>query len=207
MQFINWSGAIFGPGSEWFWAFAQFIVVVGTLFGIYRQLRSAGAANAIQRIETLEGQWLAPRMVYQRLDLAVHLRTHPADQEGFFKAKPVLDFFTNLENLWISGYLSLTEINNNFGTNIEIWTALTAPVVALRREAESGPRLYDFEPLLKELRIMDRKVGKSVPVVDEESTPDLLDYAIAVNTAALKQDAAWRSGVLPAVPDAAGPSA
>jgi hypothetical protein len=207
VQLINWSGAIFGPGSEWFWAFAQFIVVVATLFGIYRQLRSAGAANAIQRIETLEGQWASPRMLYQRLDLAVHLKTHPADLEGFIKAKPILDFFTNLENLWMAGYLSALEINHNFGTSIEVWTGLTKSVVALRREAESGPLLYDFEPLIRELRIIDRKLGKAVPVVDDESTPDLLDYAIAVNTSALKQDAAWRSGVLPAVPDAASPSA
>jgi hypothetical protein len=29
MELVNWDGAIFGPGSEWFWAMAQFVVVSG----------------------------------------------------------------------------------------------------------------------------------------------------------------------------------
>ena len=39
MQFINWSGALIGPGSEWFWSMLQFVIVAGTLIGLYRQLR------------------------------------------------------------------------------------------------------------------------------------------------------------------------
>ena len=44
---INTNGlAIFGPGSEWFWSMAQFVVVVVTLVGIYRQLRAQGGERA-----------------------------------------------------------------------------------------------------------------------------------------------------------------
>jgi hypothetical protein len=205
VQLINWSGAIIGPGSEWFWAFAQFIVVVVSLFGIYRQLRSQGAANAVQRIEALEGQWTSPRMTYQRLDLAVHLRTHPPDLEGYFKARPILDFITNLENLWKQGYLGLGEIHDNFGTNVQAWVAVTRHVVDLRRGTITGPAPYDFEALVRELRAADRKVGSELPV-GAEALSGLLDYAISSSTADLRQEAARQSGLLPAVPGADVPA-
>ena len=201
MQLVNWSGAIIGPGSEWFWAFAQFIVVVVSLFGIYRQLRSQGAANAVQRIETLEGQWNSPRMTYQRLDLAVHLKTHPADLEGYFKARPILDFFTNLENLWKQGYVTLGEINDNFGTNLLAWVAVTKSVVGQRRTMTDGGQLpYDFEAIVEEIRALERRQGDAMLATGPEALPELLDYAIASATIALRQEAAWQSGILPAVP-------
>jgi hypothetical protein len=202
MELVNWSGAIIGPGSEWFWAFAQFIVVVVSLLGIYRQLRSQGAANAVQRIETLEGRWHSPRMAYQRLDLAVHLRTHPPDQDGYLKARPILDFFTNLANLWEAGYLTLEEIESNWGASIQIWTALTARVVALRRRVERGNSLYDYESMIRGLRRLERKHNMTIPPLDDESLPGLLEYAILANRAILQQEAAFQSGVLPTVPEA-----
>jgi len=42
VNLVNLEGsAIFGPGSQWFWSMAQFILVAVTLIGIYYQLRLA----------------------------------------------------------------------------------------------------------------------------------------------------------------------
>lgn len=203
MEFVAWEGPLLGPGSEWFWAAAQFVVVVISLVGIYRQLKSQGAANAIQRIETLEGEYSSSRMVYSRLVLAHHLRYEPPSLEGFMKARSTLDFFINLANLHEMGYLSLREIEATWGRSIQIWTALTAPLVEIARRNEGRDDLYDLSGLVARLRALDAKRGVAPLVIDEEAANSLLDYSIAMHTADLRQEADYRSGIIPTRPDTA----
>jgi len=200
MQLINWSGALIGPGSEWFWAAAQFVVVVLTLLGIYRQLKSQGSANALQRIGALEGQYSSPRMCHARLVLALHLKYEQPDMAGYTKAMPLLDFFTNLANLEEEGFISVKEIASNWGRSIQIWSALTAPLVALGRQNEDIPDLYNNETLIAKLRAFEQTRGYPPLVLASEALPGLLDYAIATNTVKLQQEAAWQSGVIPSPP-------
>jgi hypothetical protein len=104
MNLINLEGsAILGPGSEWFWAMAQFVVVVVSLYGIYRQLRAQGAANALQRIESLQGLYESERMTYARLATALDLKYNQLSSETMEKARPILDFFENLGDLLDAG--------------------------------------------------------------------------------------------------------
>jgi len=200
MQLVNWQGALIGPGSEWFWAAAQFVVVVVSLLGIYRQLRSQGAANAVQRIETLEGEWSSPRMAHARLVLALHLKYDSDDRVGFFKARPVLDFIVNLGNLNDWGFLSLEEIDSTWGQAIPVWMALIGSVVDVARANDGRADLYDLDPLIARLRGLQRKKGMVPPPLDEGTLARMLDWAIAANTATLEQHAAWQAGKIPAAP-------
>lgn len=201
MEVLDWEGPILGPGSEWFWAAAQFVVVVISLVGIYRQLKSQGAANAIQRIETLVGEYSSSRMIYSRLVLAHHLRYEPPSLEGFMKARSTLDFFIDLANLDEMGYLSLKEIEATWGRSIQVWTALTAPLVEIARRNEGRDDLYDLSGLVARLRALDAKRGIAPLVIDEETGNSLLDYSITMHTADLKQEADYRSGIIPTRPD------
>lgn len=203
MQLVNWQGALIGPGSEWFWAAAQFVVVVVSLFGIYRQLRSQGAANFVQRIETLEGEWNSSRLTHARLALALHLKYEPLDLAAWFKAQPVLDFFMNLANLNEAGYLNLDEIAATWGRSIQIYAALTVPLVEHQAAHGGDPTAYNLTGLITRLRADERKRGVEPLTLDDETLPALLDYAIAVNTAKLEQAAAWQSGAIPRAPSAA----
>jgi hypothetical protein len=200
MQLVNWQGALIGPGSEWFWAMAQFVVVVVSLYGIYRQLRSQGAANAVQRIESLEGQYDSPRMIYSRLELALHLKYQPPNMAGFFKARSTLDFFINLGNLNDAGYLSVEEIEATWGRSVQIWGALTGPLVEVARRNEGRADIYDLDPLITRLKRREQKSGVEPIALDADNLQRLLDYAIDLNTAALREEAAWQSGVIPAPP-------
>jgi hypothetical protein len=200
MQLVNWQGALIGPGSEWFWAAAQFVVVVVSLFGIYRQLRSQGAANAVQRIETLEGEWTSPKMTHARLVLALHLKYESQDLAGFFKARPILDFFVNLGNLHDWGFLSLDEIDSTWGQAIPVWTALIGSLVDVARANDGRANIYDLDSLIARLRGLQRKKGMEPPPLDEATLARMLDWAIAANTASLEQEAAWQSGKIPAAP-------
>jgi len=222
MTVVNTEGlAFFGPGSEWFWAAAQFVVVVVTLAAIYRQLRSQAAANFVHRIETLGSRWDSPRMTYSRLELALHLRYEQPDLICFYKACPVLDFFADLHNLNVEGYIGIKEIEANWGKAIQMWTALTAPVVALRRQEPGRENVYRLEPLIAKLRKQERgnrlsdrlrallaklrrqeDLNTTRLIYGSEAANAELDDSIRRATTFLKQEAAWRSEAIPMPPGA-----
>ncbi len=201
MHLIDWSGPIFGPGSEWFWAFAQFIAVVVTLFGIYRQLRSQGATNAMQRIETVQGRWDSPRMAYARLEFALYMRYQDRAAVPFTTYMPILDFWMDLALLVDEGYISIREVAGNYGLTMQIWSALAAPAVEALRTANHRPELYrEVDDLVTRIRAEDRR-SDSPPVNLVESTiRRSLDFAIAANTTRLRQETAWQSGDIPSAP-------
>ena len=74
MQLINWSGALIGPGSEWFWSMLEFVIVAGTLIGLYRQLRLQGAAAAIDQVNRMAIEWASERRTRYKYDTLVALR-------------------------------------------------------------------------------------------------------------------------------------
>ena len=97
MSLFNWEGAaIFGPGSEWFWAMAQFVVVVITLAGIYRQLRAQSSANAFHQMATLNDRWNSDHLVRARLALVLHFRYEEAGAGIPSLMRPMCDFFEDI---------------------------------------------------------------------------------------------------------------
>ena len=201
MQIINTDGmSLIGPGSEWFWAAAQLVVVVVSLYGIYRQLRSQGAANAVQRIETLEGEWKSARMAHARLVLALHLKHEPIDEAGALKARSVLDFFVNIGNLYKWGFLSIDEIDATWGASIPIWHELTRGLIDVARTAEGRPELYELRPLIEALAHHRQRKGLPPLRLDREAMTTMLGLAIATNTAILEEEVAWQSGRIPTAP-------
>lgn len=126
---------LIGPGSEWFWALAQFVVVVVTLGGIWRQLRAQEAANAIQRLEALWARWETEELDESRLALALDLQSR-ADApmlELFATAMPVLDFVDNLAALHAEGHLSIEDIWEGWGFEFQNWIAVLMPIVERMR--------------------------------------------------------------------------
>jgi hypothetical protein len=57
---------IFGPGSEWFWAMAQFIVIAVTLFFAAYQINLQRLLNTFSSIFALREQWKSEEMCYCR---------------------------------------------------------------------------------------------------------------------------------------------
>lgn len=110
MKLINTDGmALIGPGSEWFWTAVSWIILAVTFIAIYRQLRAQNAANALQRMEALQGTWTSERMIHARL-VVVLWRKHAAGPSADFKAQAALNwlcgFFENLSDLEEDGYLT-----------------------------------------------------------------------------------------------------
>ena len=200
MEFINWSGAIFGPGSEWFWAMAQFVVVVITVMAVYRQLRAQGAANAVGRVDTLSGRWSSDLLAYTRLALALELRYEPTSERTMARARPVLNFFADLDDLHSAGYLSLKEIALAWGNDIQRWYPALTPVLERERAIHGEPDAYKFDELVAELRRFDLKRGVVHDQGSEAEIRRWLDFVIANGTEWLRLEQEWKSGVIPVPP-------
>jgi hypothetical protein len=187
MQFANLAGtSIFGTGSEWFWAMAQFIVVVISLFGIYRQLRSQGAANALARIQTLDRRYHSREVNAAKLSLAIQLRQGKPINDMWIRIDTVADFFETLYELYKAGFMPLDEIDERFGAGSQIWWRLLRPTLEEARLAESEPRLARNFELLSELcDRLSRDRGSPRTWITEGPVEVLLDQMIARMTDAL----------------------
>ena len=148
MTLLNSNGlAIFGPGSEWFWAMLQFLVLLTTFFLVYRQLRAAVATNVFARKDRLDDAWDARPLTQARLKTAIALRASPdADIDAAMAA--IAKFFSDLFELHDRGHLAERDIMPAWGVNCQVWWLLLGPAVRRHREAESVKTLYlGFEEL------------------------------------------------------------
>jgi hypothetical protein len=207
VNLINWQGlAIFGPGSEWFWSMAQFIVVVVTLFGIYRQLHAQASSNALGRLEALSRRWESRLLTLARVRSAVSLR-YGERQPGMSKEMHgIANFFVDLANLHEEGHISIREIENNWGTNIQVWVALLHDSIQEAREIEGDPLfLNGLDDLAAQLHARRLARGGQALQIDAASTPGWLDRAIAVNIAALELMHDAESDFIPRPPMPATP--
>lgn len=206
MEFINWDGALLGPGSEWFWSAAQFVVVVITLSGIYRQLRAQGAANAFQRFEALEGRWNGPNLAFARLEFALHLRYGGPMSEAFLsetwlKGRPLADFFADVGDLYERKFLTSDELGAQWGRTFEFYWVLLEPAIKRQRVLEKFPGFYALEELLPPIRANQVKHGAPPLVADEPAMTEYVDRIIATTTQTLRQDRDRLSGVIPGPPN------
>ena len=130
MTFINTDGMAFiGPGSEWFWAMTQLVVVSITLLAIYRQVSAQGAANALQQLDSFNDHWESDRMLRTRLQLVLHLRRGDGFDALFPYLTTFVRFFDDLAALREKGHVQTEYIHEAWGRTIQFWWALLAPTV------------------------------------------------------------------------------
>ena len=176
--------ALIGPGSEWFWAMAQFVAVVVTLLAIYRQLRAQGSSNALARLEALSSRYESRAMTLARLHTALSLR-FDAEPTASRAMRQVDGFFSDLENLYEGGHITLVEIDYNWGSSMRVWRALMKDALARARdldgEAERPP-----DRLLPRIEERAHKRGDRPIVIDDTNRTWWLDEAIRRTTDALR---------------------
>ncbi len=193
---MDWQEAIFGPG--WVWSMLGMVLVVLSLFGIYRQLQTQSAANAIQRMDLLESRYELPTMLYRRLELMLYLKSHPADMKAFNLAEPILGFLHSILDLEKAGFISQGEVTTRWGTAIMLWWGFLAPCLEVGRQR--WPGAYQLEPGVAKIRTDAAKRGWTFPALDPESLPGFLDDAIERLTMKLQQEKAAQSGWIPGLP-------
>jgi hypothetical protein len=147
VQLVNWSGALIGPGSEWFWTMLQFVVVAGTLIGLYRQLRLQSSQQAIGQLGAFDREWRDELYNHVRLEILVALRdgvdpTHIP--EGL--AVSIGAFWEKIGGLVRAGHIDPGLLWNGSGGDCAVWWTTLAPLtIRLRADVEGPTYLENFE--------------------------------------------------------------
>jgi hypothetical protein len=187
--------AIVGPGSEWFWAAAQFVVVVVSLAGIYSQLRAQASSNAFHQRATLHERWDSDRLTRARLVIALDTR-HPGPDSQVSKMLPAIaDFFEDIAMLEEAGHLKRRDVWLDWNRTAEFWWTLLYPAIQQRQVLYPGD--YEgFERLAGLMRDLDRKAGR-VNSFDEQTVADILEDLIATLSAWLRMELDSKAGIIP----------
>jgi hypothetical protein len=190
---------IIGPGSEWFWAMAQLVVVAVSLGAVYRQLKTQGAANALTRITSLQRHWESSTLALARLQAALRLR-YP---DGSGIDGPLLligGFFDDIWDLYENGYLTRGDIVANWGLSAYNWWHLVRAEVEGMREADREPAYSGFEKLAATAAKALGAEGIVLPNFDDATRRRYLELAIKRNRGELEIFRDAQAGIIPEVP-------
>ena len=188
MKLINFEGmSFFGPGSEWFWGMAQFVVVAITLLAIYRQVRLQRSASAILLMDALNKQWDDDRMLRLRLEAATQLRRGDGFDAIYPVLTPLCTFFEDMASLQEAGHVESRFVWESWGRTIQFWWTILRPSIEQGRIAEDQPEgNRGFENLSALMRKMDADNGIRPFTPDPEFITRRLDAMIAQATFLLR---------------------
>jgi hypothetical protein len=126
---------------------AQFVVVVITLFGIYRQVKLQASASAIQQMDAITKEWRSEASTRQTVEIlqAVHDGV-PFPNVPYGPASTIVDFWEGIAYLVRKGHIDFRLFSDNLGPSmLWWWTALKPWVLRIRIEAGLPHGLEDFE--------------------------------------------------------------
>ena len=157
-----------GIGSEWFWAFGQFVVVAITLFFIYKQVKIQTASHVVQSVCTIQERWHSEAMQRVRFDVCNRWNKSRENFDEFDGAcEHIANFFEELGTFVKIGAIPKETMWDVQSWNIEYyWGMLKNGIEGNRKECEEY--VYsDFENLFRTMREISD--GKGAPSVDEAS--------------------------------------
>lgn len=171
VKLFNLEGsAIFGPGSEWFWSMAQFILVAVTLLGIYYQLRLARSANAFEVVNKLAADWDSEYTTRQTLEIyrALQGNAIAADiPEG--AATFLINYWERAAGLVRAGHLDRSLVYDYMGSRCQWWWTALSPNTRRARVEAADPTIGEhFEWLAGLMARMDSEAKVGVPYDDEQ---------------------------------------
>ena len=201
MKVFNLNGmALFGPGSEWFWTMAQFLLLTVTGLAIYRQLRAQGSANALSAQTALVAQWESPGMVRLRLASLVHIASGTPEQPPSLRV--VGNFFAYVASLVTHGHLRTTDSWEMWSGQTQFWWALAAPWLSAIRMPNPGI-WGEFEILAATMATLDRKNNVPNFIPDDLHARVEREGRMLIERLRVEQEA--KEGVVPTWPVRASP--
>ena len=189
---MDWENAIFGPG--WVWSMLSMVLVVGSLVGLYRQLRLQARTGAIEQLDVFRREAYSESMLRYGLDVMIALRDH--DDPADVPEAAVLglgDFWANFATLARAGHRDAALLWQSDSASPQIiWWWIAPFVVKARAESRFGvPAYVDFEWLVGVLAEMDRTGGR--PAINSAVVIGNLDHLIALQKDLLRYGQALRS--------------
>lgn len=153
MQIHYW-----GTGSEWFWAFLQFIVVVATLWLIWKQVKIQTATHIVQTVCTVQERWHSEYMQRVRLNVCTRWKNNNREFDG--ACEQIAEFIEELGT-----FLKTKAIPNNVmwdvqSWNIECyWAMFKDGIAKLRKDGKDETLYTEFEKLFNAMSEISKKEG------------------------------------------------
>lgn len=196
---MDWQSAIFAPG--WVWSVVSTVLVVGSLAGLYRQLRLQGSQAAIEHFDAVGREFFSERMLRYQLDVLLALRAgvDPAHIPAG-AAAAVTNYFEKLGTLARKGHVD-AELLQGLGGICRAWWATLAPWIR-RTHAEMGTSATEdaFEWLAGRFAELNRRAG-ATGTFDDAYVRASLDRRIGYAQDMIRVEQSLRA-VIPALPEA-----
>jgi hypothetical protein len=157
-----------GAGSEWFWSMAQFVIVAITLVGIYRQVRLAASASAIQQMDAITREWRSEASTRQGVEILGALQDGVSLSDiPYGAASSIGDFWEGIGYLVRHGHIDFRLFYDHLGpSSVWWWTLLRPWTLRVRTEASMPNALKDFEWIAGRVADQQRREG-DMTVYDE----------------------------------------
>lgn len=188
---MDWQNAIFAPG--WFWSMLSMVLIVGSLIGLYRQLRMQSAQGAREQLDAINLEWTSERFDRCKVEILRALRDN-ADRAIVpgGAAIAVAGYWERIGTLVKGGHVDPTLLHNFHGGACPVWWVALAPFIAGLRDLYGDPTEYgNFEWLAGTMAELDRRAGASA--FDTEMLMGQLVDRIAVYEDRLRLEEALRS--------------
>lgn len=141
----------FSPGSEWFWASFNCVLVLITICVIWRQLRLQGYSHVIQSMFVFDEKWRSQEMTIARREVCANYSPTSTDlnrPEDF-----VARFFEDLANYVLQGALPLRFVWTTYSYEVDHYWPMLQPAILRLREETGDPTLFvHFERLHRRSR-------------------------------------------------------
>ena len=163
---MDWQNAIFAPG--WFWSMLSLILIVGSLLGLYRELRLKSAQGAREQLESVDREWNSERFDRCKLEVLLALQDG-ADPTGVPNAAAyaIGHYWERIGALARDGHFDPNLLHRYNGGACPVWWVALAPFVRKVRVQNGDPTEYSqFEWLAGVMAVLDRRAGAST--FDEE---------------------------------------
>ena len=189
---MEWENAVLGPG--WFWSMLGVVLVVGSLVGLYRQLRLQARTGAIEQLDAFRREAYSESMQRYGLDVMTALRDH--DDPADVPEAAVLglgDFWANFATLARAGHRDAALLWQSDSASPQIiWWWIAPFVFKTRAEPRFGvPSYADFEWLVGVLAEMDRTGGRQA--ITQAVVMSDLDHLISLQRDLIRYAQAVRS--------------
>jgi hypothetical protein len=139
---------LIGPGSEWFWSMAQFVVVAVTLVGIYYQFRLQRSANAFEQVNRIHDDWFAEPLLRARISAGKAARAGQDVPLG--PLATIGNFWESVASLVRRGHVDGRVVYESLGNSMRFWWSLTEEQTLRHRlGSESSDLMVHFEWLAK----------------------------------------------------------
>lgn len=173
MKLINADGlALIGPGSEWFWSMAQFVLIAVSLLGIYFQVRAQRASSLSEQTGEWFREWTDEAFAVTRLAVLIDLEGRKIETGLPRSSADIGDYFDRLGYLVAKKNLRPEDVWHNMRQAVGDWWTLLEPYLPRTRQDIGNRYLWEwFEKLELEMRRIDQSLGQ--PLTFESSSDEV----------------------------------